>query len=218
MMAEKTRSGLRKLGVKLIAAALILIGLAFIVDLSFRPIVETVNYNECHAAVSAMITRSIAAELEREDTDYSSLVTIERDESGSVCSIESNAMNINRLKNNIAARLERELDRMSGIDIMIPVGTLTGLQLLHGRGFDVGMTVSEFTEAGLNQTRHRIVIHIEVTADAVIPGFTSRVPVSASIVAAETIIVGKIPDAYTHVVAGDTDLVGLLQDYGAVLD
>ncbi len=222
MMGEKTRSGLRKLGVKLIAAALILIGLAFIVDLSFRPIVETVNYNECHAAVSAMITRSIAA-------DYSSLVTIERDESGSVCSIESNAMNINRLKNNIAARLERELDRMSGIDIMIPVGTLTGLQLLHGRGFDVGMTVSpvgyaqtaivsEFTEAGLNQTRHRIVIHIEVTADAVIPGFTSRVPVSASIVAAETIIVGKIPDAYTHVVAGDTDLVGLLQDYGAVLD
>ena len=225
MMAEKTRSGLRKLGVKLIAAALILIGLAFIVDLSFRPIVETVNYNECHAAVSAMITRSIAEELEREDADYSSLVTIERDESGSVCSIESNAMNINRLKNNIAARL----DRMSGIDIMIPVGTLTGLQLLHGRGFDVGMTVSpvgyaqtaivsEFTEAGLNQTRHRIVIHIEVTADAVIPGFTSRVPVSASIVAAETIIVGKIPDAYTHVVAGDTDLVGLLQDYGAVLD
>lgn len=111
-----------------------------------------------------MITRSIAAELEREDADYSSLVTIERDESGSVCSIESNAMNINRLKNNIAARLERELDRMSGIDIMIPVGTLTGLQLLHGRGFDVGMTVSpvgyaqtaivsEFTEAGLNQTR-----------------------------------------------------------------
>ena len=84
-----------------------------------------------------MITRSIAAELEREDADYSSLVTIERDESGSVCSIESNAMNINRLKNNIAARLERELDRMSGIDIMIPVGTLTGLQLLHGRGFDV---------------------------------------------------------------------------------
>lgn len=229
MMAEKTRSGLRKLGVKLIAAALILIGLAFIVDLSFRPVVETVNYNECHAAVSSMITRSIAAELEREDADYSSLVTIERDESGSVCSIESNAMNINRLKNNIAARLERELDRMSGIDIMIPVGTLTGLQLLHGRGFDVGMTVSpvgyaqtaivsEFTEAGLNQTRHRIVIHIEVTADAVIPGFTSRVPVSASIVAAETIIVGKIPDAYTHVVAGDTDLVGLLQDYEAVLD
>lgn len=228
-MGEKTRSGLRRLGVKLIAAALILIGLTFLVDLSFRPVVETVNYNECHAAVSAMINRSIEAELEREDVDYSSLVAIHRDENGAVCSIESNAMNINRLKNNIASRIERELDRMSSIDVMIPVGTLTGLQLLHGRGFDIGMKVSpvgyaqtaivsEFTEAGLNQTRHRIVIHIEVMADAVIPGFSSRVPVSASIVAAETIIVGKIPDAYTHVIAGDTDLVGLLQDYGVVLE
>jgi len=229
MMSDKTRSSLRKLGVKLIAAALVIVGLAFIVDLCFRPVVETVNFNECHAAVSGMINRCIEAELEREDIDYSSLVDITRDESGSVCSIESNALNINKLKNNIASRLERELERMSSIDIMIPVGTLTGIQLLHGRGFEVGMTVSpvgyaqtaiisEFTEAGLNQTRHRIIIMIEVVTDAVIPGFSSRVPVAASIVAAETIIVGKIPDAYTHVVAGDTDLVGLLQDYGAVLD
>lgn len=229
MLREKTRGALRKLGIKLIAAAMVIIGLGLIADMSFRPVVETVNYNECHSAVSDMINRSIAAELEREDIDYSRLVDLTRDSEGSVCSIESNAMNINRLKNNIAERLERELDRMSGIDIMIPVGTLTGIQLLHGRGFMIGMTVapvgyaqttiiSEFTEMGLNQTRHRIVIRIDVETDAVIPGFSTRVPVTASIVAAETIIVGKIPDAYTHVVAGDTDLVGLLQDYGAVLD
>lgn len=229
MLKEKTRGALRKLGIKLIAAAMVIIGLGLIADMSFRPVVETVNYNECHSAVSDMINRSIAAELEREDIDYSRLVDLTRDSEGSVCSIESNAMNINRLKNNIAERLERELDRMSGIDIMIPVGTLTGIQLLHGRGFMIGMTVapvgyaqttiiSEFTEMGLNQTRHRIVIRIDVETDAVIPGFSTRVPVTASIVAAETIIVGKIPDAYTHVVAGDTDLVGLLQDYGAVLD
>lgn len=229
MLREKTRGALRKLGIKLIAAAMVIIGLGLIADMSFRPVVETVNYNECHSAVSDMINRSIAAELEREDIDYSRLVDLTRDSEGSVCSIESNAMNINRLKNNIADRLERELDRMSGIDIMIPVGTLTGIQLLHGRGFMIGMTVapvgyaqttiiSEFTEMGLNQTRHRIVIRIDVETDAVIPGFSTRVPVTASIVAAETIIVGKIPDAYTHVVAGDTDLVGLLQDYGAVLD
>lgn len=229
MLKEKTRGALRKLGIKLIAAAMVIIGIGLIADMSFRPVVETVNFNECHSAVSDMINRSIAAELEREDIDYSRLVDLTRDSEGSVCSIESNAMNINRLKNNIADRLERELDRMSGIDIMIPVGTLTGIQLLHGRGFEIGMTVapvgyaqttiiSEFSEMGLNQTRHRIVIRIDVVTDAVIPGFSTRVPVTASIVAAETIIVGKIPDAYTHVVAGDTDLVGLLQDYGAVLD
>ncbi len=228
-MKEKKRAFLRRLGVKLIAAAMILLGLTFIADLLLKPVVESVNKYECHTAVSDMINHSIADELEREDAEYSSLVELTRDESGSVCSIESNAMNINRLKNNIADRLNRELERMSSIDLMIPIGTLSGIAMLHGKGFDVGMTVkpvgyantaiiSEFTEAGLNQTRHRIIIQISVTVDAVIPGFSSRVPVTTSIIAAETIIVGKVPDAYTHVVAGDTDLVGLLQDYGAVLD
>lgn len=228
-MKEKKRAFLRRLGVKLIAAAMILLGLTFIADLLLKPVVESVNAYECHAAVSDMINHSIADELEREGTEYSSLVELTRDEGGSVCSIESNAMNINRLKNNIADRLNRELERMSSIDLMIPIGTLSGITMLHGKGFDVGMTVtpvgyantaiiSEFTEAGLNQTRHRIIIQIGVTVDAVIPGFSSRVPVTTSIIAAETIIVGKVPDAYTHVVAGDTDLVGLLQDYGAVLD
>ena len=228
-MKEKTRNSLRRLGIKLIAAAMILVGIAFIADLSFRPVIETVNAFECHAAVNDIINHSISAELEREGTDYSALVDITRDESGTVCSIETNAVNMNRLKTNVSDRIERELARMSDIDIMLPVGTLTGISLLHGRGFSIGMTVSpvgyantaiisEFTEAGLNQTRHRIIIEIGVVADAVIPGFTTRVPVTTSIVAAETIIVGKVPDAYTHVVAGDTDLVGLLQDYGAVLD
>lgn len=229
MTQEKAHRRLKRLGIRLIAAAMILVGLGFIADLSFRPVIETVNYNECHSVVSAMINRSISAELEREDISYDKLVQLTRDESGSVCSIETSAVSINRLKNNIAARLEQELDQISDIAIKIPVGTLTGIQLLHGKGFDIGMTVSpqgyaqtavisEFTEAGLNQTRHRVIIQISVVADAVIPGFSSRVPVTTAIVAAETIIVGKIPDAYTHVVAGDTDLVGLLQDYGAVLE
>ena len=228
MISDKTRVRLRKLGVKLIALAMILLGLTFIADLSLRPIVESVNFYECHAAVSDIINESISAELEREDVDYSTLVNLSTDEVGNVCSVESNVLNINRLKNNIAARVERELDRMSSIDIMIPIGTLTGMQLLHGRGFKIGMTVtpvgyactsiiSEFKEAGINQTLHRIIIEIDVVTDAVIPGFSTRVPVKTSIVAAETVIVGKIPEAYTHVVSSDSDLVGLLQDYGAVV-
>ncbi len=61
MISNKARTGLRKLGVKLIASAMILIGFAFIADLSLRPVVESVNAYECHAAVSDIINRSISA-------------------------------------------------------------------------------------------------------------------------------------------------------------
>ena len=84
-------------------------------------------------------------------------------------------------------------------------------------GYATTTIISEFTQAGINQTLHRIVIQIDAEVDAIIPGYSARVPVSTSIVAAETIIVGRVPEAYTHVVTTSEDLVGSLEDYGATL-
>ena len=218
----------KKLGTKLIALALILLGLFFLADLRFRPVVETVNAYECHSAVTNIIDNAVMAELEREGADYSRLVNLTTNAEGEIISLESNVMSINRLKTGISGRIERELERISAIGIDIPIGTLVGIELLHGRGFSVGMSVeplgyatttiiSEFTQAGINQTLQRIVIKIDAEVDAIIPGYSARVPVSTSIVAAETIIVGRVPEAYTHVVTTSEDLVGSLEDYGATL-
>ena len=226
-MTDKTRRILRKLGVKLTAAAMILLGIVFLTDLSLRPVIQTVNAYECHAAVTRIINKAVLAELERSDVNYASLVDLTTDSSGEVVSVASNVMNINRLKTNVSDRIEREIERMSAIDIEIPIGTLTGVELLHGRGFPVGMTVkplgyartaiiSEFKEAGINQTLHRILIEISADVDAVIPGYSTEVEVHTTIIAAETVIVGRVPDAYTHVISSDDELTGLLQDYGAV--
>lgn len=219
------RTFFRKLGMKLIAVGMVLTGLLVIMDLSFRPIIETVNAYECHEMVSRVINDAVLAELENENADYSKLVNLTTNADGEVISLESNVMNINKLKTRIAQRLEREIERLSEVDIQIPIGTLLGIQLLHGKGFCVGMTVqpmgfatasiiSEFSDAGLNQTLHRIVIEINAEVDAIIPGFSTRVPVKTTIVAAETVIVGRVPNAYTHVVASES-LDGYLNDYGA---
>lgn len=222
----KRRKFLNKLGLKLIATALILIGLFLIAEASFRPLIEEINAFECHETVSRIINDAVIAELERSGADYASLVTLSLNSDGEVTSVQSNIVNINRLKVNVAERVEREIERLSEVDIKIPIGTLLGLQLLHGKGFTVGMSVvplgyatttiiSEFSDAGINQTLHRIVIEINADVDALIPGYQTRVPVKTSIVAAETVIVGRVPNAYTHVVTETGDLAGTLNDYGA---
>lgn len=227
-MSVKSRSILQKLGVKLIALSMIMLGLLFMVDLSLRPVIETMNTLQCHEALSVILNDAVNAELERCGAEYSKFVTLSTNDSGEVISIESNVSNINSLKTNIAARVQREIERISSIDIEIPIGTLLGIQMLHGKGFDVGMSVqplgtakttviSEFNEAGINQTLHRIVIEIDAEVDAVIPGFSSRVPVSTSIVAAETVIVGRVPEAYTHIITATDDIAGLVNDFGAVV-
>ena len=223
----KQRSFLNKLGSKLLALAFILIGLFLLAEASFRPMIESINAYECHELVSDIINDAILSELEQSNVDYSSLVTLTMNGNGEVTSVQSNILNINKLKTNVAERIEREIERLSAVDIQIPIGTLLGLQLLHGKGFNVGMSVtplgyatttiiSEFTEAGINQTLHRIIIEINADIDAIIPGFETRVPVKTSIVAAETVIVGRVPDAYTHVITQSGELAGTLNDYGAV--
>lgn len=225
---SKTKRFLNRLGLKLIALALILIGSFFMIDLSFRPVVETINAYQCHETVSRIINNAILAELERGGVEYSALVNLSTNNDGEVISVESNIININKLKTEVAERIEREIERLSAINIEIPIGTLLGIQLLHGKGFNVGMSVkpfgytttsiiSEFSDAGINQTLHRIVIEINTNVDAVIPGISTRVPVSTSIIAAETVIVGRVPDAYTHVITQSEDLAGTLNDFGAVL-
>ena len=222
----KQRSFWNKLGLKLLALAFILIGLFLLAEASFRPMIESINAYECHELVSDIINDAILSELEQSNVDYSSLVTLTMNGSGEVTSVQSNILNINKLKTNVAERIEREIERLSAVDIQIPIGTLLGLQLLHGKGFNVGMSVtplgyatttiiSEFTEAGINQTLHRIIIEINADVDAIIPGFETRVPVKTSIVAAETVIVGRVPDAYTHVITQSGELAGTLNDYGA---
>lgn len=225
----KKRALLRKIGIKLIALALILIGLLVLADAAFRPMIEKVNSYECHKAVSGIINKVVLEELERADTDYSSLVTLCTNDGGEVTSVQSNVKNINRLKTSVSDRVEREIADLSAVDIKIPIGTLLGIDLFHGMGFDVGMSVapigfanttiiSEFTEAGINQTLHRIIIEISADVDAIIPGLKTRVCVKTSIVAAETVIVGRVPNAYTHVITGSGDLAGTLNDYDAVLN
>ena len=223
---DKKCSLSRSIGKKLISLAFIIIGLAVLTDLSLRPIIESVNAYECRLALSEMVNSAVNEQLEHDEIDYSHLVDLTTNSSGEVISVESNVMNINRMKTNISTSMDLKLRNMSEIAIAVPIGTLTGVQLLHGKGFDVGLTVkpigyaqtqiiSEFKSVGFNQTRHRILIEIAVCADAIIPGFSTQVEYTTSIIAAEKVIVGKVPDAYTHVVSYDDDLIGTLQDFGA---
>ena len=70
-------------------------------------------------------------------------------------------------------------------------------------------------EAGNNQTRHQIMLNVNMTVSAIIPGYSVTSQVSSDICVAETVIVGLVPEAYTQVGDGTGVLEGMLQDYGA---
>ena len=107
----------------------------------------------------------------------------------------------------IIAILVKVLERMREVDtreLSIPVGTLTGSPLLAGRGplltvrmQSVGSPSArfenEFTDAGINQTRHRIMLVVDVSVGILLPGFSTATRVSSEFNVAETVIVGSVP-------------------------
>ena len=98
---------------------------------------------------------------------------------------------------------------MTSSDLSIPLGTLTGSNLLAGRGPHIRVRTqsvgtatarfdNQFSSSGINQTRHRIILDVDVHVSILLPGLTTYTKVSNEISVAETVIVGGVPETYTY--------------------
>ena len=105
----------------------------------------------------------------------SDIIKIERDTSGKVSAITSDAQKLNLLKLRISNELSEIMLKRTDDTISIPLGSLTGFDLLTGRGPQMKFKIfwvsgvdsafrSEFMEAGINQTNYRIMIDFSIEA------------------------------------------------------
>lgn len=173
-----------------------------------------------HLAASEVLT-------EKGDT-YSDLIQIQRSDTGQVTSVSTNAMQINRLKSELSLSVQKSLEDLNREKIKIPLGNITGSSFLIGRGPMIGFRFlpvtfvttdfeSEFTDAGINQTRHQIYLRIRAGLQIAAVGYKTPFTVDTRFLVAESVIVGAVPDAFTEVIE-DSGLVGDLMDFGAVSD
>lgn len=187
----------------------ILIALLLLIESQLRPVVEGVAAYQAKVFATRMVNDAVLAELAREGVGYSDFVLLSRNNNGDITSIQSDMVEINRLKAQVTDAVLRELEGMEASSIQIPLGTLMGNELTSGRGPMVELKVypagyvqtdiySRFTDAGINQTHHQIMLGASVQMQAVIPGYSIRCEVTTSYCIAQTVIVGNIPDAYVQ--------------------
>lgn len=215
-----------KLGLKLIAFALLIIGILILIDMRVRPIIEKTTIYQSKILATRIINDAVYNELANEDFGYNELVTVVYNDNGAITSIESNVVNINRLKAKITKSVNDELEYLDSQDLSISLGTISGFSSFYNQGPLIPVTVrpegyaetsliSAFESAGINQTLHRILVEINVDISAIIPGYTASAVIETQFIVAETVIVGSVPDSYTHVITGSEDLIGTINDYGS---
>ena len=62
---------------------------------------------------------------------------------------------------------------------------------------------NRFESAGINQTRHRILLRVTAKMTVLIAGYAAPASVSTEVCVAETVIVGSVPENYTVITDGE---------------
>ena len=192
---------------KLLVTALIIAVLLVVILAKLEPALEKMAAIMISNDVTEYLNDAVAATVEDGVFRYGDLVTIERNSNGDVAAVSTNMARINLLQTEIASYVMEKLSDQMKTSIKIPFGNLVGGTIMSGRGPDIPVKIlsvsnfytdfsNDFTEAGINQTRHRIIIDFEVEIDMLIPGGTVRENISASVVVAETVIVGAVPSTF----------------------
>lgn len=223
MVIKKKRSFLR---LKLFAAAAFITVLLFSFDARIRPMIQTYACNQASNRVLKIVNESIYEELAANRVTYNTLVNLTYDADGSVTSLQTNMLELNRLQSSITKRIIERVMEFDSQTIKVSLGSILGGPIFSGRGPNIEIKLipanfiqtkiaNEFTSTGINQTRHQVVMDINLTVTAVLPGYRSSTTIDTNVVLAETVVVGQVPEAYTVVNDGTDPLVGMIQDYGA---
>ena len=156
--------------------------------------------------VTVQINKTVAQLMGERDYGNDYFVVLEKNDRGEVTAISSNMARINALSAQILDRVVGATDNRT-LRVEIPLGNLTGISLLMGRGPSVPVQIIAMTSsrvefknsivtAGINQTKHQIKLEIHVDIDILIPWATKSAQVTTEVLIADTIIVGQVPETY----------------------
>lgn len=222
-----SRRSIRKIKWGRLLVLLILLGAVIGLDAGIRPMVREAAASQTQIAVSRIVQQAVLDVLEEDGLRYQSFVSLQQNQRGETTALTTNTVLVNRLQGELLEKILQALQQYGKTRLELPLGSLTGSQFLAGRGplvtlhlRPVGMVktkiINQFDEAGINQTRHRIQLQVTVDMLSLLPGYRISSQAQSNVILAETIIVGLVPDAYTEVYGGTDDLVGMIQDYGAL--
>ena len=211
----------------IILAVLFCLSILFVFSFnSLYPILRarSVEYSRTHA--TRVINLAVEEVIEEGGAEYKTLVNTERDSEGNVLSLSANIHAINKLKSRISLKILDLLSKEQNRTLQIPVGNLSGVYLFSGKGFSFSVRLiptdsvvteveSSFSEVGINQSWHKISMKVTVRIGVIVLGEHITAEVSDSIVIADSVIVGKVPDAYTEMERAEADLVGDVVDFKA---
>ena len=187
--------------------ALVLLILLLSLRGKYRYVISDLAKTSVMNTTSDLTNDAIARQIATGNIAYDRIVFFEKDLEGRITALKTNMSEVNRLKTDILNIINDEILALDSSDLGIPIGSLFLPELFSGKGPAIPVHilsirnsdanfVSSFSQAGINQTLHRLNMEVSIDVAVLVLGETSSHTMSSEVVVAETIIVGQVPQTY----------------------
>lgn len=202
--------------IKIITIILIAILVVKVIINAVNPIIE----ERCKSLANTISTRICNEQATKvmANYEYNDFCQIIKDDNDNIKMISVNMITINKIISDIPVYILDELNKEENNTFNIRLGSITGSKVLSGIGPNIEIRMmtdgeietdlrTEFVEAGINQTMHRIYLNIKCKISILTPYNVINDEIDNQVLLTEGVIVGNIPDTYYNLEGLNTDQI-----------
>lgn len=151
------------------------------------------------------VINETALDIYSEEFDYSNMIITEKDNDGNITMLRADTIKLNYLSSKLVLESNEKISKLEEVGMEIPFGYISKNLMFYNLGPKLKIKLNQmgnivtnyesvFESAGINQTRHKIYLNVDMKMKVIVPLNSKEVAVSCQIPISETIIVGKIPN------------------------
>ena len=193
-----------KLILGIIDICVLLNSILYFFDKNILPAVLTIGEEQLKREATEIINET-ALDIYSNQFDYSDMIIIEKDNDGNITMLRADTVKLNYLSSKLILASNDKFGKLQEMGLEVPLGYMTKNLVFYNLGPKVNIKMTQignitssyesvFESAGINQTRHKIYLNVNMKMKIVVPLNSRDVEVACQIPVAETIIVGKIPN------------------------
>ncbi|WP_229768560.1 sporulation protein YunB [Tissierella pigra] len=202
----------KKLIIFLIAFVLLIVYMYFYIDNNIKPTLIALSEVQAKAVTTKTINDTIKSRI-KNNIAYDDLIIIKYDNNGRATLVQANMMMMNTIAADVALEVQEQLGKLSTSKVDVPIRNAFNRQMIRLPSIKLEIQpqgsvnvdfATEFEEAGINQTRHRIYLIVMTDIRMIIPLTSETLRITTNIPIAETVIVGDVPEQYISIPKEDS--------------
>lgn len=176
---------------------------------ALRPQLLAFTEAQVRNRLNQLSSQVVSQVMQDQSLTYSELVVLRTGQGGEVSTMSVDSQKLNLLRAQVMERITEQILALDTTDLGIPLGLLTGIDILSAAGPKLpvrvtsvasatGLFRNEFTNAGINQTLHRIVLDVTITARLLLPVGITETAITIPVYITEAIVIGQVPQTYLN--------------------